>query len=186
MKSFLSPPSIDKKVKNKMGVEDNPLYFGATTLPIIRKTKNFPYQKRIDALKASSCNQEKILHVLNSKKSVRNLQSSSNKILNDNEKRYSCKSCRYSTAKKGMFNLHQFTVHGDKSSDPMKLSATSGKLFPLLSGSKERYTNKKSGRHGCDLTSIMNDDVVKCKISANANNISSFMERDIPERTSRK
>ena len=104
-----------------MGVEDNPLYFGATTLPIIRKTKNFPYQKRIDALKASSCNQEKILHVLNTKKSLCNPQSLSNKVSNDNEKRYSCKSCSYLTAKKGMFNLHQFTLHGDKTSDPKKL-----------------------------------------------------------------
>jgi len=167
-----------------MGVEDNPLYFGATTLPIIRKTKNFPYQKRIDALKASSCNQEKILHILNTKKSLCNSKSLSNNVSKDNEKRYSCKSCSYSTAKKGMFNLHQFTVHGDKTTDPKHLLVNSGKLFPLLRDSKERYKNKRTDQHGCDLKSVMNGDAMECNISDDTNNITSFMERHIPAKTS--
>ena len=159
-----------------MGVEDNPLYFGATALPIIRTRKNFPYQKRIDALKASSCNQAKTLPVLSSKILHISEKSQPTPLSNKSAKTYSCKSCGYFTSKKGMFNLHQSTVHGNNQASSKKSAAKSDKLHQLLSVSNKLQKTKVSKDQACDSISAKKREKREKINSKHISNVSVEME----------
>ena len=125
-------------------------YFGTEALPKIRRRRNFPYQKRIDALKISANYPANIIPLYPSATDREQNLNPTNKSPENCRPPpayspaivYKCQECDYFAPKKGLLKLHSITVHHVTGISDQISRKNSMSVNTLPSDSMTKYVGK--------------------------------------------